>query len=42
MPRKGYSSITVKDELYAKLKERAEQHNRTVPKELETLIEKEA
>ena len=40
MPKPGYKSITIKEELLEKLKERAKQNNRSVPKELQTLIEK--
>ena len=40
MPEKGYSSITVSDEVYERLKRHAEETHRTVPKLIEHLLDR--
>jgi predicted CopG family antitoxin len=39
MPREGYSSISVSDEVYEELQKRAEKEHRTVPGTIEHLLE---
>lgn len=41
MPNEGYKSITVSEEVYKKLHELAEKEHRSVPYEVEYLVEKE-
>lgn len=40
MPERGYSSITVTDEVYERLKRHAEETHRTVPKLIEHLLDR--
>jgi predicted CopG family antitoxin len=39
MPREGYRSITVNEEIYKELEEKAEASHRTVPEYIEHLLE---
>jgi len=39
LPKKGYSSITLSDDVLAQLEERAKRNKRTIPKEIEWLVE---
>jgi len=39
MPRKGYRSISVKDAVYSELEKKADSEHRTVPEEIEHLLE---
>jgi hypothetical protein len=41
MPREGYRSISVKDCLFERLKEKAENEHRTIPEMIENLMTKE-
>ena len=41
MPRKGYRTIVVTDEVYHYIQKKASETNRTVPEYIKTLIEKE-
>lgn len=40
MPRKGYKTITIRDEVFNGLKKQADANNRTVPKQIEYLVKK--
>ncbi len=41
MPREGYRTISVTDEVYQYVKDRAKETHRTVPEYIDHLIEKE-
>ncbi len=41
MPREGYRTIVVTDEVYRYIQKKAEETNRTVPEYIKHLIEKE-
>lgn len=41
MPREGYKSITVDEEIYKELEQKAEASHRTVPEYIEHLLEME-
>lgn len=40
MPKEGYSSVAVSDEVYERLKKNAEETHRTVPKLIEHMLDK--
>ncbi len=41
MPREGYRTISVNDEIYEYIKKKAEETHRTIPEYIAHLIEKE-
>ena len=40
MPKNGYTSITLSDDVIAQLQDRVKKSKRTIPKEIEWLLEK--
>ena len=38
MPREGYKSITIKEELYAKVQEKADQENKSIAQKTSELL----
>lgn len=40
MPRKGYKTVTIKDEIFFSLQKQAEKNNRTLPQQIAHLVNK--
>lgn len=40
MPRKGYKTVTIREEVFNGLKKQADDNNRTLPEQIEHLIKK--